>query len=174
MIQERALVGSLVLAGVLATAAGTSGCTQGFASPTPPGFSGSAGSIFPDGGGGFTGGPEPAFASTVTAAMPPPPISGGTLMVLSDGTTAVAADSDRDAIYVVDVESATMLAAIALQPHDEPGRLVQDGAGLVHVALRGAGAVVTIDPAAGTIVGRQAFARRRAASPGTSIFNDAT
>jgi len=47
-------------------------------------------------------------------------------------------------------------ATIALTAGDEPGRLVEDGAGRVHVALRSGGALATIDPAKGTIVERRA------------------
>ena len=44
----------------------------------------------------------------VTAAVAPPAISGGTLRVLSDGRTAVAADPDRDRVYVVDLSARTV------------------------------------------------------------------
>src|SRR5262249_2088324 len=66
---------------------------------------------------------------------------------------AVIADPDRDRIVflALDTGDATELA---LQKGDEPGRLVEDGAGRIHVALRRGGAVVTID---GTqITGRRA------------------
>ncbi|HEY5146404.1 MAG TPA: hypothetical protein VII82_06540, partial [Polyangiaceae bacterium] len=99
---------------------------------------------------------EPFDATPVTASTPPPPISGGTLIVTQDGTKAVASDPDRNAIYVVDLASKTVAFTIALQPGDEPGRLAEDGAGRVHVALRGSGMVVTIDPASGAIVDRRA------------------
>jgi hypothetical protein len=42
-----------------------------------------------------------------------------------------------------------------LTPGDEPGRVVEDGAGRAHVALRRGGAVVSIDVASGTIAGRR-------------------
>ena len=109
-------------------------------------------------GGGFGRGPiapQPTFGSTVTAAVAPPPISGGTLLITKDGTTAVAADPDRDAIYVVDLNAAALTYTMALQPGDEPGRLAEDGAGRVHVALRSGGALVTIDPSTGTTVARR-------------------
>src|SRR5580704_1278232 len=77
-------------------------------------------------GAGPASGPRPTFQSTVTASVPPPPISGGTLLVTYDGKTAVAADPDRDAIYVVDIQGMTVRATIALQAGDEPGRLVED------------------------------------------------
>jgi hypothetical protein len=68
----------------------------------------------------------------------------------------VASDPDRDAVYVVDTVNAVLKSTIALQPGDEPGRLVEDGAGQVHVALRSGGALVTIDPVAGVVVTRRA------------------
>jgi mono/diheme cytochrome c family protein len=99
--------------------------------------------------------PRPIFGPTVTQPSSPPPISGGTLLVLSDGRTAVAADSDRDHVWVVDLALGYPLFDLPLSPGDEPGRLVADDKGLVHVALRRGGAVVTIDPMAGTLVARR-------------------
>src|SRR5262245_23833954 len=43
-------------------------------------------------GGGIFSPFQPQFGSTVAAAVPPPAISGGTLRILADGKTAVAAD----------------------------------------------------------------------------------
>ena len=92
----------------------------------------------------------------VQAATPPPPISGGTLLISADGKYAVAADPDRDRVSIVDLSAGdTLLANIPLEPGDEPGRLVEDDNGRVHVALRRAGAVVSIDLATQSIVGRR-------------------
>jgi hypothetical protein len=98
----------------------------------------------------------PVFGATVTAGTTPPPISGGTLMVLRDGVTAVASDPDRDAVYIVNSQSGTVTYTVSLQPGDEPGRLIQDGAGQVQVALRSGGALVTIDPVLGAVTARRA------------------
>jgi hypothetical protein len=87
----------------------------------------------------------------VSADVPPRPVSGGTLLVLRDGSAALASDPDRDVVYVVDLKTRAVRATTALWAGDEPGRLVEDGRGLVHVALRRGGAVVTIDPATGAI-----------------------
>jgi hypothetical protein len=84
-----------------------------------------------------------------------PPISGGTLLVTTDGSLAVAADPDRDRVLIVDLPTESLLAAIPLQAGDEPGRLAQDDAGHVHVALRRAGAIVSIDLATRAIVARR-------------------
>jgi cytochrome c len=86
----------------------------------------------------------PNFGSTITQPTAPPPISGGTLTVLADGTTAVAADPDRDRIYVVNLDARTKLADLALLQGDEPGRVIEDGKGRVHVVLRSAGMVSTL------------------------------
>ena len=43
-----------------------------------------------------------------------------------------------------------------LQPGDEPGRVVEDGAGRVDVVLRRGGAVATIDPKSATVAARRA------------------
>ncbi len=109
-----------------------------------------------DGSGGTTGTPpsvvHPVFGPTTTPSSTPPPISGGTLIITSSGL-AVAADPDRDAVYVVDLK-ARSVATIALQHGDEPGRVAEDGAGRVHVALRSGGAVATIDLASKSLVSR--------------------
>ena len=80
------------------------------------------------------------------AAVPPPAISGGTLRILPDGHTAVAADPDRDQVYVVDLTKRVVTATFKLSPGDEPGRVVIDGVGRAHVALRRGGALVSFDP----------------------------
>jgi hypothetical protein len=71
------------------------------------------------------------------------PISGGNLLISSDGTHAFVADPDRDRLVDVDLTSANAVE-IPLDAGDEPGRLVQDAAGRVHVALRRGGALVTV------------------------------
>jgi hypothetical protein len=127
-----------VVATTGAAGSGASTCVNGAAG-------GSAGHAF-----------QPTIPGTPTkAATPVPPISGGTLLVTADGKTAVAADPDRDQVYVVDVATKSVSVAV-LQPGDEPGRLIVDSAGLIHVALRRGGAVVTIDPKTATVTARQA------------------
>jgi cytochrome c553 len=123
---------------------------DGCSSPGSAGFGDSGGPTIP-----VPSGPRPVFQSTTIAATPPPPISGGTLIVTRDGTTAVAADPDRDAVYIVDLASGTLRATVALQAGDEPGRLTEDGAGRVHVALRGSGILASIDLASGTLLSRR-------------------
>jgi cytochrome c len=113
---------------------------------------------------------QPSFGPTVAADPSAPPISGGTLLVLRDGTTAVAADPDRDALYVVDTVHGRLSHTIALQAGDEPGRLVEDGAGRVHAALRGGGALVTVDPVAGAVITRRAVC----AAPRGTAWDPAT
>jgi hypothetical protein len=79
---------------------------------------------------------QPTFLPTVTATPSPPPISGGTLIVSRDGHYAVAADPDRDLVYGVDLGTRALVYSASLVAGDEPGRLVEDGAHRVHVALR--------------------------------------
>jgi mono/diheme cytochrome c family protein len=97
---------------------------------------------------------KPSFGAAQTSSVEPPALSGGTLLVLKDGSHAVAADPDRDAVYVVDLTHGTS-KTISLQSGDEPGRLVEDGSGRVHVALRRGGALVTVDPSAATVTTRR-------------------
>ncbi len=85
----------------------------------------------------------------------PPPVSGGTLHVTEDGRYAIASDPDRASLYVVSLETRTELHRIVLGPQDEPGRITDDSAGRVHVVLRRAGEVLTLDPATGTVLSRR-------------------
>jgi hypothetical protein len=71
------------------------------------------------------------------------PISGGTMLVTRDGRRAVIADPDRDRVVVVDLDTKTT-QVVPLEPGDEPGRLVEDGGGRVHIALRSGGGVATV------------------------------
>jgi len=96
------------------------------------------------------------IGETRTLAVAPPSISGGTLLVAADGRTAVAADPDRDRVWFVDLTTRALLGGVALEPGDEPGRVVADTSGRVHVALRRGGAVVSIDLATRAIVARRA------------------
>jgi hypothetical protein len=104
-------------------------------------------------GSGF--GITPRVGATRSSAEAPPAISGGTLRVLADGHTVVAADPDRDRVYVVDLTTRQVKYTVMLQKGDEPGRVTADAAGNVHVALRHGGALVSIDPSTGTIVSRR-------------------
>ncbi|HET6280482.1 MAG TPA: cytochrome-c peroxidase [Polyangia bacterium] len=101
---------------------------------------------FPGGGiGGGFGNATPQLGATVSLESAPPAISGGTLAILRDGKTAVASDPDRDRISVVDLGTRTIKTTITLTAGDEPGRIVEDAAGRVHVALRRGGALVTLE-----------------------------
>ena len=106
--------------------------------------------------------PEPTdrFGSfdeaVVVANDPPPPISGGTLLVFDKGRQAAVADPNRDHVVIVNLQTLAVGTPIALKAKDEPGRLVADAAGRLHVALRGGGAIVTIDPVAGAVTDRTA------------------
>ena len=97
------------------------------------------------------------------------PISGGTMLVTANNQ-AVIADPDRDRIVSVDLASGATIE-VALNPGDEPGRLVEDSAGRIHVALRRGNAVVTLNDAANA----QIIARRAACNePRGLAFDPAT
>jgi DNA-binding beta-propeller fold protein YncE len=81
------------------------------------------------------------------------PIAGGTLLVTNDGKTAVAADPDRDRVFLVDLATRAV-RSIPSEPGDELGRVVEGPSGTVFVAARRGGAVLVIDVAAGTLTGR--------------------
>lgn len=98
----------------------------------------------------------PFLPPTTMAAVPPPPISGGTLVVAYYRNIAVAADPDRDLVYGVDLTAGKLLYTVTLRPGDEPGRVVEDPAReIVHVALRGGGALLTIDEKTGAVLARR-------------------
>ncbi|APR77224.1 Cytochrome c551 peroxidase [Minicystis rosea] len=86
------------------------------------------------------------------ATKAPPAISGGTLHVTQQGL-AVAADSDRDIVWLVDLNTKAY-RKVALKAGDEPGRVAEDSTGHVYVALRGSGALATIDLASGAVTKR--------------------
>lgn len=85
------------------------------------------------------------------------PISGGTMLATRDGAHLVIADPDRDRVLSVALADDRVVATVTLTPGDEPGRLIEDGAGRVHVALRRGGALLTLDSAGGAhLVARRA------------------
>ncbi|EYF03633.1 c-type cytochrome [Chondromyces apiculatus] len=98
--------------------------------------------------------PDPREETVTMTAEPPPPISGGTLLVAGDGRTAVAGDPDRHGIWVTDLERKDV-TFLPVGKTEEPGRVVEDGAGRAHVALRRGGALVTVDLASRSIVERR-------------------
>jgi len=83
-----------------------------------------------------------------------PPLSGGTLLALADGRTLVASDPERDRVDLVDAQAFTLRSSVELALGDEPGRLAEDGAGRIHVVLRGKGAIATVDAKTGMITRR--------------------
>ncbi|MCW5807892.1 MAG: c-type cytochrome [Deltaproteobacteria bacterium] len=90
---------------------------------------------------------------------PPPswgvPITGGTMLATKDNRRAVIADPDRDRVVTVDLDTQKVIGEVAF-PGGEPGRLVEDGAGRVHVALRKGNELVAIDPSTGALAFRRA------------------
>jgi mono/diheme cytochrome c family protein len=105
---------------------------------------------------GFDAGVEVGtFAEEVVEADPAPlPIAGGTLAIIAQGTKAAIADPDNDQVVIVDLESMKVTTTIPLALGDDPGRLVEDAAGRLHVALRAGRGVAVLDPTAGVPLGR--------------------
>jgi mono/diheme cytochrome c family protein len=105
--------------------------------------------------------------------IPPPwgvPITGGTMVVTRDGTHAVVADPDRDQIVSVDLAAGRVTSTLPLDPGDQPGRIVEDGVGRIHVALRGGNALLTLTDAVNGVV----MARRPACSEPRGLAWDQT
>jgi hypothetical protein len=85
---------------------------------------------------------RPAFS----AEKKPPAVTGGTVAVSATGRVAVVSDAERDRLVVIDIgPSPGVLATIALEAGDEPGRVIVDDGNRAHVVLRRAGAVATLD-----------------------------
>ena len=107
------------------------------------------------------GAAKPTPIATPTPVVPsarlgsPPALTGGTLLILRDGNTAVAADPDRDAVFVVDLVSERLRATASLNPGEQPGRLVQGPGDTVFVVLRQAGSVLALNSRDGKISKRQ-------------------
>ena len=88
---------------------------------------------------------------SVAAAEHRPAVTGGSLLVTANHI--VYGDPDRAAIYVLGEEA----RAVELEPEAGPGRMVEDAGGHVHVVLRGAGAILTIDPSDARVLDRRAI-----------------
>lgn len=88
--------------------------------------------------------------SSVPVELPSPeppapwglPITGGTLLITRDGKQAVIGDPDRDRVVIVNLADETA-ESIELGEGSGPGRVVEDGAGRIHVALRDSGELLT-------------------------------
>jgi hypothetical protein len=93
---------------------------------------------------------QPVFGAVAHQAEAPPPISGGTLAITPDHLTAVAADPDRDRVYVVDLATNAVLHSVELPKRSEAGRVAVDDTGHAYVVLRRTGGLATIDLASGT------------------------
>jgi hypothetical protein len=72
------------------------------------------------------------------------PLTGGTMTVTRDGTRAVIADPDRDRVVIVDLALERVDRIVELAAGAEPGRVIEDGVGRLHVALRGSGQLLTL------------------------------
>jgi mono/diheme cytochrome c family protein len=123
-------------------------------SPSPPssGFGGGGflGGVL-DGGVVFPGSGQPLrLAEVQNSERAARPLSGGTLAVNADASFALAADSDRDCVYVVR-PGAVNTTKIELPVGSEPGRVALDASGAGHVVLRGSGKLLRIDLASASV-----------------------
>lgn len=97
-------------------------------------------------------GPDPSFrpgfdvpfnGTTWRADEAPPPVTGGHLAVLPSGDIA-AADPSTRRLFIVSSGTHSLVETHALG--GEPGRVVADGDGGVHVVLRDAAAIASVHP----------------------------
>ncbi len=72
------------------------------------------------------------------------PYTGGTMTVTRDGARAIVADPDRDRVLVVNLAERSVVQRIDLPAQSEPGRVIEDDAGRIHVALRRSGQLLTL------------------------------
>ena len=79
--------------------------------------------------GDMPNGPARDYGAFVKADRQLPPISGGTLTLSADGVHAYAADSDRDLVYVVDLDKSSV-KTVALNADDWAQLFVEAGASL--------------------------------------------
>jgi len=104
---------------------------------------------------GLLGCSEDSAESPSPTSNPAPALAGGTLFIPADGLRAIVSDPDRDRIVIADLVNNGVLTEVALQPGDEPGRATEDSSARIHVVLRRAGALLTID-SAGAVISRRA------------------
>ncbi len=97
----------------------------------------------------------PLFEGKTVQAAHSAPVVGGTLLVTRDGQTIVAADPDRDAVFLIN-EASRVVTKVSLSYGDEPGRVAEGPSGTLFVALRRAGALLAIDVASAAILERKA------------------
>jgi YVTN family beta-propeller protein len=95
-----------------------------------------------------------SYSEPLVEEAAPPPIAGGTLAIIARGSKAAVADPDHDQVVVIDLANLTVTATIPLAVGDDPGRLVEDAAGRLHVALRAGRGVAVVDPNVGVMLGR--------------------
>lgn len=74
---------------------------------------------------------------------------------MTSGEQVVVADPDRDRLSFVGLSEGSEPIHTALEVGDEPGRLAEDSAGRVHVALRGSGQLATVDPTTHAVLARR-------------------
>lgn len=89
------------------------------------------------------------------------PFFGGTLIATADGERAIVSDTDRDRVVAITVSDARVVSEVALSAGDQPGSLVEDGTGRIHVVLRGAGALATLSSTLGSPLRRDVCAEPR-------------
>lgn len=127
-------------------AAGCSTSSSGTPTPIDFGSSGQAGSAPVSG---------ELFAGENVKSSHTAPVVGGTLLATADGKQFVAADPDRDAVFLVDVASHAV-RQVDLAAGSEPGRVIEGPPGYVYVAARRSGEVLTIDLSSATVIAKRA------------------
>jgi DNA-binding beta-propeller fold protein YncE len=97
--------------------------------------------------------PLPSLFAEPVRTAPAAPLAGGTLLVTADGKTAVAADPDRNRVFLVDLATHAV-RSLATEPGEELGRVAEGPNGSVFVVARRGGAVLAIDVTLGTLTAR--------------------
>src|SRR5262245_57005838 len=67
----------------------------------------------------------PNFGAAIESTVVPRPITGGTLLIMRDERTAIAADPDRDQVFIADIAAGSSRRALSLRAGDQPARAVE-------------------------------------------------
>lgn len=108
----------------------------------------------------------PDAPAAASAALPHTSSLHASMLVTGRGAGAVIADVDGSCLFALDLTVPSIAlegrpACIALPDHAMPWRMTEDGAGRVHVVLRGTGQLATLEPGASSVTTREVCAEPR-------------
>jgi DNA-binding beta-propeller fold protein YncE/mono/diheme cytochrome c family protein len=156
MSVSNTVLGFAVVSGALAVSCGSGNSSGALPwqgptpDPPPTGFAGA-----PSFAGSGNTADKPLFDGKNEQAKGLAPVLGGTLLATADGKYFVAADPDRNAVFVVDAGTRAV-REITLAAGTEPGRVIDGAAGQALVVARRSGEVLALDLASASVTARKA------------------